>query len=136
MRPTLLFLAALLLATSVGCGGSGEIEAEPDSAQAQVFEKLKDIEAIVSLDGEGKIVAVEFENASQGDDALAMLKDIPTLKRVNLSGSGVTDAGMAHLAGIKTLEYVGLEDTRVSPPAARKLGEALPNCRIAYGTGG
>lgn len=122
----------LLAASIAGCGPV-EVEPEADASQADVFSQLEAKEALVSLDAEGMIVGVEFDSSSHGDDDLAILKEIPTLTSVGLSGSGVTDEGLTHLYSISTLTMVGLEDTNVSAAAVRQLQEALPDCRISYG---
>lgn len=121
------------MAACVGCGGSGEVELKPDSSQADTHQKLVDMEAVVALDETGKIVSVEFDKPTHGDDVVELLKEIPTLKSISLSGSGITDAGLDKLQAITTLEAVGLEDTRVTPRAVRRLQEALPDTKIAYG---
>jgi hypothetical protein len=117
-----------------GCGGGGgDIEQEPDPSQAEAYNKLIGIEAGVSLDPEGKIIAVDLDNASHGDDKLSLLKDIPTLTGVNLSGSSVTDAGLQELFALQSLKTVNLEDTKITLAGANALKEALPDCRILWG---
>ncbi len=129
-----MFFATMCLLVATGCGGGGDIEQEPDSSQAEVFDKLKGIEAGVTLDPEGKIVSVDLDNSKHGDDSLAILKDIPTLTGVNLSGSSVTDAGLSQLYALQSLKSLNLEDTKITPAGANGLKEALPDCIIAYGS--
>ena len=50
---------------------------------------------------------------------------------VRLSGPEVTDAGLAHLAGLPALESLYLSDTLVTDAGISELQEALPNCRIS-----
>lgn len=134
MKAILTISPTILLAVVFGCGGGGgDIEQEPDPSQAEVYNKLKGIEAGVSLDSEGKIVAVDLDNSSHNDDSLTLLQEIPTLTSLNLSGSSVTDAGMQKLFGLQALTTLNLEDTKVTPAAASAVKEALPDCRILWG---
>jgi hypothetical protein len=42
----------------------------------------------------------------------------------------VTDKGLKHLAGLKQLQWVGLEDTKVTGKGKADLKEALPKLQI------
>ncbi len=48
-----------------------------------------------------------------GDDALEVVKTLPALRALNLSGTKVTDAGLARLRGLDGLEYLGLKGTGI-----------------------
>ena len=135
MNRCLLLPVILSLILCVGCAEPVDSEGEPHESQADVFLMLEAVEAVVTLDGEGMIVAVELESESQGDEVFELLKGIPTLKQLALAGSAVTDAGLEQLKDIPALEYLILEDTRLSNAAVQKLRQDLPNCRIDYGDG-
>ena len=49
---------------------------------------------------------------------------------VGLSRTGVTDAGLVHLAGLTALERLWLADTQVTDAGVAELQKALPNCGI------
>ena len=126
----------LLTLSSLACAGCGEpvdSEGEPHESQAAAFEMLQAVDANVTLDSEGMIFEVEFESDDQGDELFDLLKGVPTLKRLSLIGSAVTDSGLEHVREMQGLEYLYLEETRVSGAAVRKLRQDLPNCRIDYG---
>jgi WD40 repeat protein len=52
---------------------------------------------------EGHVIRARFLNARVADADLARLKDFPHLQRLELLGCPVTDAGLAHVAGLKDL---------------------------------
>ena len=43
-----------------------------------------------------------------------------------------TDAGVEHLARLKSLTFLDVYDTQVSKDGAVRLAEALPGCRINH----
>ncbi len=49
---------------------------------------------------------------------------------VELSGASVTDAGLAHLAGLTNLEWLWLGDTQVTDAGVEALRKKLPKLRI------
>ena len=67
---------------------------------------------------------------SAGVKKLAGLKH---LKLLNLHGTSVDDAAIATLGGMTSLESLYLWNTKVTPDAAKKLREKLPNTRINIG---
>jgi hypothetical protein len=64
------------------------------------------------------------------DDGLKHLKGLNHLDRLLLSHTKITDAGLEHLKGLSQLKLLWLYDTQVTDEGARKLQQALPNCRI------
>lgn len=55
------------------------------------------------------------------DELLAHVKQIPNLKRLNIAGSKVTDAGLVNLAGLKNLTHLHLERTNISDEGLKHL---------------
>ena len=53
------------------------------------------------------------------------------LKRLDLEGTGLTDAGLGCLAELKRLEVLALQGTRVTMRGVEGLRSALPRCEIA-----
>ena len=49
---------------------------------------------------------------------------------VNLSGTQITDAGLAHLTGLTALKELRLVRTQVIDVGVAKLQKALPNCVV------
>jgi hypothetical protein len=65
------------------------------------------------------------------DDVLREVAKAPHVSYLNLSGNqALTDAGLVHLEGMKSLRNVVLEGTQVTQAGAKKLADALPKCRI------
>jgi len=75
-----------------------------------------------------KVYGVSLPDAH--NDQLAMLKDLPSLKYLELSYTLVDDEGLNHLAGLRDLEVLALFGTRVTEQGARNLRQALPSCEI------
>lgn len=134
MKYRYLFPALMSVAIGVGCNRSMTDDQQPAAEQSATYEMLMALEATIALDNEGYITAVDLDGA-QGDEVLDLLFDIPTLKSIGLSGSSVTDAGVAKLATLTSLQAIGLEDTSIRRATVAKLREALPDCVIAYGEG-
>ncbi|WP_439623894.1 hypothetical protein [Gemmata sp.] len=42
----------------------------------------------------------------------------------------MTDAGLKELAAVKSLAQVSLKETAVTDAGVKKLGEALPKCKV------
>jgi hypothetical protein len=49
---------------------------------------------------------------------------------LNLDRTGVTNAGLAHLKGMKELDELVLTNTKVTDAGVAKLQAALPKCTI------
>ena len=49
---------------------------------------------------------------------------------LRLDGTPITDAGLVHLRGLKQLETLSLEKTKVTPEGIKRLRTALPKVRI------
>jgi hypothetical protein len=52
------------------------------------------------------------------------------LRRLDLNGTKVTDAGLKELAGLKNLKLLFLFDAPVTPAGIAELKKALPGCKI------
>lgn len=55
------------------------------------------------------------------DEALALASQLPYLKKIVLRGAVVTDAGLKHLRGLRSLEELDLDDTLVTSDGLRHL---------------
>ena len=64
------------------------------------------------------------------DDLPTLCRGLTQLVELDLSGTEVTDAGIAHLAHFRNLSHLWLENTRVTDAGVRHLQEALPNVKI------
>lgn len=100
-----------------GCGGG----IPPEQKEAMM--RLRDLGAKVNLDNGG--YEVDFRDTAVEDADLALLKQIPHLRNVNLQGTRITDAGIEHVQGIETLEFLYLQRTMVTPAKASELKRLL-----------
>lgn len=64
------------------------------------------------------------------DAGLAHLAEVKTLRVLDLTNTRVGDDGLEHLKALPRLERVGLSGTRVTEPALRELRAALPDVEI------
>ncbi|HEY9784442.1 MAG TPA: hypothetical protein V6D17_03500, partial [Candidatus Obscuribacterales bacterium] len=55
---------------------------------------------------------------------------IASLKIIFLSGTKVTDNGLAQLANLPTLEHLELRDTAVSEVGTARIRTKFPNCAV------
>ena len=61
---------------------------------------------------------------------LAQLKPLRSLRKLVLTSTGVTDAGMKHLAAMEGLTRLELGGTNVKPAAVEELKSKLKDVRI------
>lgn len=66
---------------------------------------------------DGEMVIVSFAGTKVTDDDLTLFRDFPFVQVLDLSGTGIGDGGLAHLAELKALEEVIVVGTKVSRPA-------------------
>ena len=100
--------------------GSGEVS-NPTPTEA-LLERLKSLASLASLDG---------SNPEVTDDLLEYLTSLTGLKELSLPDQ-VTDAGLLHLAGMRSLEALYLNNTQVTDAGVAELQKALPNCKIIH----
>ena len=66
------------------------------------------------------------------DADLVRLKGLRHLRRLDLTYTPITDAGLVHLEPLKQLEFIFLRGPLVTADGVRKLQQALPKTRIVY----
>mgnify|MGYP001788428231 FL=1 len=67
------------------------------------------------------------------DAVIATLLKIPSLESINLYGTKVTDSGVSKLSEMKNLKRLYLWQTAVTPEAIKALKDKLPGCEIITG---
>ena len=67
------------------------------------------------------------------DAGVAHLAGVANLTSLNLYGTPVTDAGLVHLQGLKYLRNVYLWPTKVTEDGTKKLQASLPGLNINTG---
>jgi hypothetical protein len=89
---------------------------------------------IEALGGDGvwepEIVIVSLADTAVTDDDLSLFRDFPFVQVLDLSRTGISDRGLAHLAGLETLEDLIIADTKVSAAAAREFHRAHPSVKV------
>ena len=64
------------------------------------------------------------------DAGVAHLAGLTNLTELSLSGTGMTDAGVVHLARLTNLTWLYLCDTGVTDAGVADLEARLPGCRV------
>ena len=70
-----------------------------------------------------------------GDDGFRLVADIQYLQTLSVHGAAVTDAAVAHLKGMATLQRIELYGTKVTRRGLSELKKALPRADIDYRRG-
>lgn len=81
---------------------------------------------------EAEVVDFNFSGIEVTDAGLANLQGLTSLQGLDLSNTQVSDAGLAHLQGLTSLRWLFLRKTEVTDAGVAKLRNVLPNCRV-YG---
>ncbi len=98
------------------------------------FSEVQDTDALLGQLCELRSVSVgvlHLSGSTVTDAGLATVSDLRDLENLNLKSTGVTDAGLRRLEGMKKLRLL---DLRSCPALTRegiaRLQKALPNCEI------
>jgi internalin A len=57
---------------------------------------------------------------------------VPALRDLDINGTWVTDAGLAHLRGMTALRHLDLRTTQATNAGVEELRKALPNVEIEW----
>jgi hypothetical protein len=77
--------------------------------------------AILGDEAFGEITGVQLLDLPATDDDLRYLASLPTVERVNLTGTQVTDAGLKHLRVCPRLTFLSLEGTAITDAGVAEL---------------
>lgn len=92
----------------------------PQQAEAAI-KKLGGNVGHEKFDDKKPIIEVTFLAKKVSDDELALLRSLPTLKKLTLLESGITDKGVEHLAGLSNLEELSLVGNRLTDHGLEQL---------------
>jgi hypothetical protein len=73
---------------------------------------------------------VSLARTAVTDEDLSLFRDFPYIHILDLSHTGIGDAGLAHLAGLEALEGLTVIDTKISKAALDAFRQARPSMRI------
>lgn len=79
---------------------------------------------------EADIVVVSLARTGVTDENLSLFRDFPFVQTLDLSHTGVGDAGLAHLTGLRSLEELIVVDTKVSTPALEAFRRDNPSVKV------
>lgn len=117
MKKLALSLSLLAIGTAALAAGFQDDLPTVGAADAKALEKLSQLGAVAGpLAANTNLVSVNFSmaGAKAGDAQLDALKPLTEqLFWLNLGGTGVTDAGLKNLSGLKNLRRLHLEKTAV-----------------------
>jgi Leucine-rich repeat (LRR) protein len=77
-----------------------------------------------------EVEEVDLTGTQVTDAGLAHLQGLTGLQGLWLINTQVTDAGLAHLQGLTGLQVLSLDNTQVTDAGLAKLRQALPKCAI------
>ena len=108
-----------VLAALVACGvmGSKTLAQDPKVEPEKVIAAIQAVGGKVERDEkrpDKPVIVVNFATTQATDAALANLKGLETLQKLTLNGTPVTDAGLEHLKGLTGLQKLYLVDTKVT----------------------
>ena len=91
-------------------------------------------DCIEALGGQGvwdaEVVFVSFAHTGVTDEDLALFRDFPFIRGIDLSHTAVGDAGLSYLAGLRVLDHLIVIDTRISEPALEAFRHAHPSVEV------
>jgi hypothetical protein len=117
---------------------------------------LKRLDAVLETDDEGNVLSLTASGHLIVDEVLEQVGMLTTLVTLNLEYTEITDAGLAHLAGLehlntlilrgaeitdkglahletlKTLTVLDIEFAPVTEQGVARLQESLPACKISH----
>jgi|GEM_PF-444391 len=111
--------------------GAPDTSAQSPAADtiAAVVKRIEQLQGTVEYDDAKNLVGVNLIDCGAGDEDLALLASIPTLKKLSVSGAKITDAGVEHISKMTGLVELVLQNTDATNAGIAKL-VALKNLRL------
>lgn len=63
---------------------------------------------------------------------ICILEEKTQFRHLDLAGTPITDAGLVHVQGLKSLQSIDLRGTHVTSDGVQRLRQALPNCLVFH----
>lgn len=87
------------------------------------------LRALVNLPLRRGLTNIGLRGLGITDADLVYLKQFPTLRRIDLSGTRISDTGLKHLEGMK-LDHVSVAGTKVTEQGVTKLQASSPGAKV------
>lgn len=124
-------LVALYLdRTSITSKGALKLNAFKNLERLNLAETLIDDEALKWVSLNGKPKNLDLSNRRISDKGLSVISTL-TLESLVLWDTKITDAGLKHLAEMKSLQRLHLRRTEVTPQGIASLQKLLPSLSIS-----
>jgi len=110
----------------------GEVVSEYTKLRSQTWleEQFDDPGGVHDPVGVLKVERVNLVDTEVTDAGLEHLKGLKSLLILYLGSTEVTDAGLEHLKGLTSLKELWLINTDITDEGVEKLQQALPNCKM------
>jgi hypothetical protein len=83
------------------------------------------------VDGENVVGHIHLGESWQGgDEGLGLIRHVRWLRLLSIHGSSVTDAGLANLSGLPSLERIELFGTKATDAGVEALRKSLPHVQV------
>ena len=120
MNPSLsryLFIALWFLATTSVQGQQASPREAPRGLEDRLVKQVEELGGRIAREPnlfQGPIVEIDLSETKVRDDDLRLLSNLPRLRTLHLHRTGISDAGVEHLEGLKHLTTLTLGDTRIT----------------------
>ena len=122
-RLSALFAAVTIIACALGLWKHWYDQQAP-------YRALRAIGARLSFSGHRTAVVVDLSECNIANDDLAVLSRVPVSMTLSLSGTRVTDGAVEHLIDAPGLTFVDLTRTGISDAGLRRLATARPDVSV------
>jgi internalin A len=108
------------------------LEELPDLKHLQLRQVLVGDQLAAYLRDRDQLTLLLFAESGLTDAGLTHLAQLTNLQELGLSGNRISDAGLKALTRLTSLKDLYLSETSVTEPGLIKLQQSLPNCSISF----
>ena len=150
------FLVALACAVAVGCKDNPApiVPAAVLSPDMKIMHALDFYEPMYKVDANGRVThlrlawrhlpapvlaeigkltelqAIELSGTTVTDEGLAQFANLQNLRSMSLVNTPITDGGLVHLAKLQSLQFLWLPKNRVTQAGVERLKRACPDMNV------